>query len=182
MSQGDKALRARSIPFLSEPLEGLTAGFFDYGYLHIQQPELTTNRVKAIPMTRPEKGDITEAYLFMEMTAPSDRALNVEVAIGRWTESGGDPTIVPVQTYTDAEIAQDHRKLTGLDSPFTVAANGTLTIDVNLLQSIPLKSDSNYLSDMFVLLVAFNSGVSSANGYELNKFKLTCSAQMGLGR
>lgn len=139
----------------------------------------TGGTILAVPMTQPEKGDIVEAYLFMEMKAPSDKALNVRLGIG--TFAGGANEIVPTTLYTEEYVVKQHRKITGTDSKFNVAANGTLTIDADLTRSIPHRGDSGFLSDAFVLLVIFDSLPSSANGYGLKKFKLNCSAQIGLG-
>ena len=128
-------------------------------------------------MTQPEKGDIVEAYLFMEMAAPSNMGLSVRLGIGYFTANN----VIPETSYSDAYIAEQHRKITGTDAPFTVAASGTLIIDADLTKAIPHNGDSTFLSDGFVLLVTFQELPAVANGYNLNKFKLNCSAQIGLG-
>ena len=178
MILGNKALRDHAQPFISEFIE---TSDLDYGGSALQSPSFSTSvsRTIASPMTQPEKGDIVEAYLFMEMVAPSDQGLSVRVGIG--TFAGGLDEIVPDTEYTEDFIATEHRRICGTDTPFSVAANGTLTIDVDLTRSIPKRGDADFVSDGFVLIVTFASLPAYANGYRLSKFKLSCTAQMGLG-
>lgn len=178
MRSGNKALRDHAQPFISEFVEFSSTSYGGYILTVPEYLDIAGTTV-AVPMTQPEKGDIVEAYLFMEMTAPSDKALNVRLGIG--TFAGGNNSIVPTTAYTEEYIAKQHRKITGTDSKFNVAANGTLTIDADLTRSIPHRGDTDFLSDAFVLLITFDSLPSSANGYLLDKFKLNCSAQIGLG-
>lgn len=184
MRQGNKNTRDKAIPFDSVPLDGTVdiGGFFYTTTANINDPSLIASRTKTVLMTRPEKGDIVEAQLFIEMTAPSNKALEVRIGIGRLVESGGIPTLAAQSTYTEDFVNQQHRLLTGRDTPFTVAANGSLFIDANLVPGLLRFGDSNFSSDIYVLLVTFNDNISAANGYRLNKFKVTASAQIGLGR
>jgi hypothetical protein len=136
-------------------------------------------------MTTPEKADVIEAYLFMEMTAPSDKPLKVRLAIGRFTElSGGILRIIPETSYTETFINEQHRKISGTSDPFEVAANGTLTIDADLTRNLLKRGETGFSEDAFVLLVVFDSSTDAPDnndGYSLDKFKLSCTAQMGLG-
>lgn len=176
MSKGNKATRNKALPFEFLALEGLTNSD-NYGYFHITSPQTTGNTVKAVPLTRPEKGDLIEAYLFMKMTAPSDRALEVRLAIGTL-----DDTATPETIYSDAYMEREHRRITGRDTPFSASANNELFIDANMLPGIPKRGDAEFSSDLVVLLVEFNEGVSTANSYALNEFKFNGSVQIGLGR
>lgn len=185
MRQGNKNTRDKAIPFESIPVDGafvLPDASFVNNDTPIYDPAASPWLTKAVLMTRPDKGDIVEAQLFMQMTAPSDRALEVRIGIGRLVESGGDPTFVAETHYSDVFIKGQHTLITGLDTPFSAAANGQLTIEANLLPALLRDGADNFSRDMFVLLVTFNPGIASANGYSLDKFKITASAQIGLGR
>lgn len=173
MRQGNKATRTHAIPFVSEFVDFSAT---TYGDAALSVPENISNdfNVAAVPMTQPANGDVVEAYLYMEMTAPSNKSLQVYLGIGTFS-SGVIPDLSP------GDIGAMHRKITGSDSPFTVAANGTLVIDADLTRSLYRRGDAEFLDDAFVLLVQFVSLPSSLNGYSLDKFKLNCSAQMGLG-
>lgn len=183
MRTGNKATRDKAIPFISNPLSiNATSG---YGMLTAPQNLTTAPFIAAVPMTTPEKADIVEAYLYMEMTAPSDKPLKVRLAIGRFTElSGGVLRIIPETSYLEAYIDQEHRKIAGTDAPFEVAANGTLIIDADLTRNLLKRGDTGFSEDAFVLLVVFDSTTDAPDnndGYSLDKFKLSCTAQMGLG-
>ena len=185
MRQGNKATRDKAIPFDSLPLDGtveLPDGQFVGVATPIYNPTVTVSNTKTVLMGRPEKGDIVEAQLFMQMTAPSNKALEVRIGIGRLVESGGIPTLEAESTYSEAYLNGQHALITGRDDPFTVAANGTLTIDANLLPALLRSGDDNFSGDMYVLLVTFNGPIDIAFGYSLDKFKVTASAQIGLGR
>ncbi len=179
MRTGNKALRDYSIPFVSEFVESSS---FLYGGSILSAPEFVTNtnKVVAIPMTQPEKGQMTEAYLFMEMVAPSDKALDIYLGIGTFTTVGGILSVVP-ELEAIGDIGAMHRKITGSSDPFHVAANGTLTIDADLTRSLYDRNDAQFNSDAFCLLVKFLSLPTVSLGYKLKKFKLSCSAQIGLG-
>lgn len=111
----------------------------------------------------------------MEMTAPSNRALKVRLGIGTF-----DSGVIPDVVYSEAYLAQQHKTITGRDDPFTAAANGTLFIDADLTRSLHKAGDAEFNSDAFVLLVSFDVIPSASLGYSLDKFKLSCTAQMGL--
>lgn len=178
MIQGNKALRDHAQPFISEFIESSS---LSYGGSMLDNPEYldTGYKTVAVPMTQPEKGDVVEAYLFMELAAPSDQALSIRLGIGTFAGSANE--IIPTTVYSESDLDKFHRRITGTDSPFTVAAGGTLTIDADLTRSIPKRGDADFVSDGFVLLVTFAALPLVANGYNLNKFKLSCTAQIGLG-
>lgn len=179
MRTGNKALRDHAIPFISEFVESSSPL---YGGSALSAPEYVTNsnQVVAIPMTQPEKGQIVEAYLYIEMVAPSNAALDVYLGIGTFTTVAGQLSVIP-ELESIGDIGAMHRKITGSSDPFHVAANGTLTIDADLTRSLYTKDDPEYMSDAFCLLVKFLTLPTVAAGYSLKKFKLSCSAQIGLG-
>lgn len=175
MSIGDKATRSKAVPFIAEPI--ITGGAHfqtDYdGIDLLRVPQYTTRPTKTIPLARPVKGDIIEAYLFMRMKAPTDKGLNIRVGIGDMT------SYVPTVEYAEAEVARRHLKLTGQTAGFTVTASGFLVVEANLLIDLPKRGDANFYQEAFALLVTFDSVPSTVNGYQLSKFFVSCSAQMG---
>lgn len=175
MSIGDKATRGKAVPFIAEPIvTGSNFFFTDYdGIDLLRSPTITTKLTKTVPLARPVKGDIVEAYLFIRMIAPSDKALNVRIGIGDMT------THVPTIDYTEAQIAEKHYRLTQTNAKFNVVANGALVIEANLLIDLPKRGDANFYQEAFALIVTFDSLPDVANGYELDKFFVSCSAQMG---
>lgn len=177
---GNKALRDHAIPFVSNFVEFSTSL---YGDNALQSPEFMTEpyRTAAIPMTRPEKGDLVEAYLFMELTAPASHSLGIKIGIGTFTTVAGELCVIPETVYTNDYINEMHKRITGSEDSLTVAANGTLFVDADLSRAIDHRGDSTFLSDAFCLLVTFDRVPSSSDGYSLDKFKLNCTAQMGYG-
>lgn len=180
MSLGNKAVRTHAIPFISEPIS-LSAD--DYGYYRLTTPEFLTPPLQtvAMPMSRPDKGDVVEAYLFMQMTAPSDQALGIKIGIGTFTDDGAGLIIIPNTIYSEGKITEMQKILTGSEASLSAAAGTQLTVDVDLTILIDHRGDSTYLADAFCLLVTFDSIPSSDNGYALDKFNLSCTAQMGFG-
>lgn len=178
MRTGNKAVRDTAIPFISEYLD-ISPFPPIYGEDSLLSPTsiTSTSQTAAVPMTRPAKGDIVEAYLYMEMTAPSDQPLKIYLGIGTFATPG---SLIPNTVYSEPDIIAMHRKITGSDSPLQVAANGTLFVDADLTRSIPKVGETGYDPDAFVLLVSFRDLPNFALGYGLEKFKLSCSAQMGL--
>lgn len=181
MIKGNKATRDFAIPFVSNYIEATDLSRYGSGALAGPEFIDAPYKTAVIPMTQPEKADIVEAYLFMEMTAPSDIPLGVKIGIGTFADITAGPLILPNLVYSNGYINEMHRRITGQDESLSVAANGTLTVDVDLTRVIPKRGDPTYLSDGFVLLVTFDVIPLLANGYSLDKFKLSCTAQMGFG-
>ena len=175
MGVGNKATRARSIVFRSAPLEGPTNSD-DFGLVHAEFPETTDYLIKTVPMTRPEKGDLTELYIFARMIAPTDRALSIRIGIG-WLLTVGTPQTI----YSAQHMLNQQRLITGAEDAFTATAGNALTFEANLLPAIPPRGDANFSSDLFVLLFEFNEGVDTANDFLFDELKVTGSAQIGLG-
>lgn len=181
MIKGNRALRDYAIPFVSNFIEATDSGLWGSSALAVPQNITSTSRTAAVPMTQPDKGDVVEAYLFMEMTAPSNKALGVRLGIGTFLNTAEGPLITPTTNYTESYIASMHRRITGQDASLSVSANSTLIVDADLSRVLPKRGDASYLSDGFVLIITFDSLPSTDNGYSLDKFKLSCTAQMGLG-
>lgn len=179
--QGNNALRDHAIPFIAEPPRVYSAANYNIDALRSPQNVTSISNTVAIPILTPVKAQIVEAYLFMQMIAPTDMGLNVRIGIGEFTEYAGEPIIYPVKEYDPVYLNTQHRKITGKDVPFTCAANQTLTIDADLVRALYQPDDPKFNPDAFCLLVTFDSLPSTLNGYELEKFKVTASAQIGLG-
>jgi len=172
MIRGNKATRDKAIPFVATFLGGGTG----YGSSFLSFPNLLpSGRTVAIPMARPEKADIVEAYLFMQLTAPSNRALKVRIGIGTFTSG-----VVPEIAYSEEYLNQQHKLITGRDDPLEAAASGTLYVDADLTRALHRRGDAEFNSDSFVLLVSYDVLPDPALGYSLEKFKLACTGQMGL--
>lgn len=163
MIDGDKRTRNLAIPFQSFPFElepHAPPGVATDQLQLLIDPTLTTDNTKTIQMSRPEKGDLVEMYLFMQMTAEAAATLNVRIGI---LNTNGD-----------------HVAISGADTPYTVAAGGQLTIEADLFRLIPPRGDVNFFSDYFTLLVYFPTIPNPASGYSLDKFLMHGSAQIAL--
>lgn len=178
MSKGNKATRDKAVPFIAEPfLANGALVFTAYDSLDsLSVPTLATNLTKVIPLCRPQKGDVVEAHLFMRMIAPSNRGLSVKIGIGTMTSE------TPQLTYSSTDIDLKHRALTGSADPLTCSANGTLVVEANLTKLIPKRGDSDFYQEAFCLLVTFDVLPDVNLGYDLDKFFVAGSAQMGVNR
>lgn len=176
MSTSNKATRNKAVPFIFTPFEcAFTLSDYD-GFTNLSSPTNTVNRTKTIPLCRPTKGDLIEAFLFMRMIAPSDKRLAVYIGIGEMTSE------VPTVTYSDQYIKKSHEAITGTTEPFSVSANGTLIVEANLYPHLPRRGDANYWEDGFALLVTFDLIPDASLGYDLDKFLCAGSTQIGANR
>jgi len=163
MSENDLRLRHLAIPYQSFPFEiephappGVSTDQLEL----LKDPTLTADLTKTVQMSRPENGQLIEMYLFMQMIAPTDKALNVRIGID--------------------SLLPDHLEIAGTTDPYTAAATETLTIEAKLMRRIPGRGEGTFVSDYFPLLVNFDSLPDPANDYELVKFSIHGSAQMAL--
>lgn len=174
MSQNDKATRETAIPFVATPF-GTNVGMpnSEDAVVIVDQYGVTnpTIALRVIRLTKPERGNMIQAYLNLFMTvSPS---ITAKVAIGRF-DTDGITAITPLQ----AEIDAGHLLLTGTSSAFA-SSGGSLIIDgLNLLPFIPKKGETNYNADGIVLIVQFSRDLTSSD--RLNRFEVSCSMQMGL--
>lgn len=175
MSLGDKATRPTAIPFEALPFSE-TAYTFRLSDTTGGNP-LTSNIV-AIPFTTPEKGEIVEMYLMLSLNAANASGFSLRTFIGDFSDMNN---LTPRTSYSEKEIAAGHLKLNHTSSKFVVSAGARLDLlDIQLLKAIPKKGDATYVSDGFVLVLAFDSIPSQGNGWWLNVLKVLGSAQMGL--
>jgi len=167
---GDKATRNKAIPFEALP-------FDEYDLNYLNGALGSVSRVTQLRFTRPHFGEVVELYLSLQLHAAAASGFTLRLMIGSFSDSN----LVPTSSYTEEEIAREHRRITGRDTAYTVAANGTLFIDdLSLLPALPQPGDSDYNEDGFVLVFVFGSAPAITSGYSLDSLRITGSAQMGL--
>lgn len=166
----DKRTRDNAIPFEASTYTNSSSG--DVGTTDAGLIKSST-LVVPIRCSVPSNGVLTEAHLNLLLAVNS--TTTVKVGIGRFDTDG----IAAIASYTDAEIAAMHQKLTGSDAAIS-SSGGNLFIDgLNILPLIPKRGSTNYNQDGFVVLLQFSRARSSSNDI-LKQFNVMCSAQMGL--
>lgn len=167
---GDKATREKAIPFEGLPFDESDLNLFRSDFVSVAQ-------VVPIRVTRPYQAQIVEAYLSMQLHAANSTGFSVRILIGRFS----DDNYTTVTSYTETEIADGHKKLTGSTSAIAVAAGGTLFIDnMSLLPALHEPGDADYDDDAFVIVFVFNAAPTTTTGWNLDAFRVTGSGQMGL--
>lgn len=155
MSESNLKLREKAVPFIA--------------WHQLKSSALTsTFRLYTCPLI--SRANLIEAYL--TLFSPVDSAVSVQVAIGEFQASG----VEPVLSYSDAYIAESHKKITGLSSPIA-SSGGMLMIDgANLLH------EANKFSEHgFVLMLKFSRALGTQEGFLIDeKLMVNCSAEMGL--
>lgn len=174
-SAKDKATRLTAVPFTASSY-GSNLGLPNYEDT-VQPVDWTTGlsiaagRLRTMRMSKPDVGNLIQAYLILFMTAGS--SLSAKIAIGRF-DTDGVTAVIPNQVEIDAS----HLKLTGSSSAIA-SSGGNLIIDgLNLLKQIPKKGETNYNADGFVLIVQFDRDLTTSD-YP-RRFEVACSMQMGL--
>lgn len=169
----DKTTRETAVPFVANPF-CVNLGIPSNDAIQLTDffgTISTTTALRVMRMSKPDRGNLIQAYMNLFMTAGS--ALTAKVAIGRFDTDG-----VTAVTPTQAEIDASHLKLTGTNTPFT-ASGGVLIIDgLNLLSQIPKKGETNFNADGFVVIVQFSRDITSSD--PVRRFEISCSMQMGL--
>lgn len=137
----------------------------------------TPQEINPIRILQPQYGDIIEANLNLKFTlASAEAARELRIAIGYFGSNYAAQT-----SYTDAEITTSHRKITGQDSPFSIAAGGSFSLQrTNLYPAMYHRGDANFLDDAFVLLLVFDQAPSNGSGWTFTKCEVDCTMQMGL--
>lgn len=186
----DKSLRSRAIPYYANVwgYNRATDSDFDIsdtnvpGDLSKMQPssyatQTAISAVNAIRVLQPQYGDIIEANLNIKFTmASAEAARRFWIGIGYFSSGYTAQT-----SYSGQEIADSHRMITGRESPYSIAAAGSIDIPrVNLYPAMYHRGDARFLDDAFVLLLAFDQAPSKGTGYTFTKFEIDCTMQMGL--
>lgn len=193
MGSQDLALRKTAIPYyanvwgynrgqqsdedISLPFSGTYTGDLSPMIPTSYNGDSAISAVNAIRVLQPQYGDIIEANLNLKFSlASAESAREFRIAIGYF--SG----LYTAQTsYSEDYIDQSHRKITGRDSPYTIAAAGSFNIQrLNLYPAMYHDGDSEYRDDAFVVLLCFDQAPSKGSGYTFTKFEIDCTMQMGL--
>lgn len=178
MLYGDKSTRNKAIPFESLPFKrGNAPGGTDPNDVELGLSYPTVAQIVPIRLTTPAGGELIEVYFSIILHAATAAGFSVHIFIGNFS----DDDLTANDSYTEAEIAAGHLALNGTSTAYTVAAGESLFIDdLNLLPCIPGLGDSDYKEDGFVLVFAFDSAPDNSDGWSVDAFRVTCSAQMGL--
>lgn len=190
MGSQDKSLRKTAIPYYAN-VWGYNRGMnadqdisntsFP-GDLAIMIPDSyftseTIGTVNPIRVLQPQYGDIVEANLNLKFSlASAEGARKFRIAIGKF-----DDRYTADTSYSEGNINESHRKITGRDSPYNIAPGGSITIPrVNLYPAMYHRGDDNFRDDAFVVLLCFDVAPSKGSGYTFTKFEIDCTMQMGL--
>ena len=193
MGAEDKSLRSSAIPYyanvwgynrgqqsdvdISLPFSSSYVGDLSSMIPTSYNGDTAISTINAIRVLQPQYGDIIEANLNIRFTmASAEGARRFRVAIGKFSSAYTAET-----SYTDAYIAESHRKITGRDSPYDIAPAGTMRVQrLNLYPAMYHRGDADFRDDAFVLLLCFDTAPSKGSGYTFTKFDIDCTMQMGL--
>lgn len=173
MSVTDNALRKTAVPFVASPFCYAigVAIYEDMIQMMDGTTPLATSALRTVRLCKPDKGNLTQAYLNLFMTV--NTALTAKVAIGRF-DTDGRTVIVPQQV----DIDKGHLLLTGTDTPISSVGSSFVIDGLNLLPQIPKKGDADYNADAFVLIVQFSRNLTTSDSTQ--RQEVTCSMEMGL--
>ena len=115
-------------------------------------PQLGARKQCPMRILKPHYGDLVECYADLRIiVASGDNDLTLKLAIGRMNSDYSR-----IMEYTDEEINRSWRMIRGTDAPLTVSG-GTIEADlIDLLAALPKYGSSEFQSDAFVLILAFN--------------------------
>lgn len=170
----DKTIRQTSVPFVATSFS-VNLGVPNYD--DTVQPvdtagaSIAVTALRVMRLSKPERGNLTQAYLNLFMTVGS--AITAKVAIGRF-DTDGVTTVTPTQ----AEIDASHLKITGTTSPISSSGTTFIIDGLNMVSQIPKKGETNYNADGIVLIVQFNRDLTTSDS--VRRFELACAMQMGL--
>lgn len=169
-TESDRAIVNTVVP---SSIQGGQPSYGDLNPFYTGGPS-TVNPVRVLT---PTWGDIVEANLNLQFTlATADSAKQFRIAIGTFGSN-----YAPVTSYTDAYINNQHLKITGRSTPYTIAAAGTFTQNrLNLAPALYSRGDASFLVDGFVVLLVFDAAPSIGAGFVFSKFEVDCTVQMGL--
>ena len=192
MGATDKSSREIAVPFVSNILNyqrtsasdldvslgsvvgiGSDLGGFTYAP-QLQNP---------IRMLRPYHGDITQAYLTVQVILVSgEPQTGLKVAIGKFQkDKNGLCLSDPEATLDQATIDQHHLTLTGSGTAFYSNSSGIININnLNIASLIPKRGSSNFQDDAYILMMVYDRVPASGGGYHVSKFKVIGAATMGV--
>lgn len=133
--------------------------------------------INPIRILQPHYGNIVEANLNLNFTlASAEASRQLRIAIGTFSSRYTAQT-----SYSDAYINASHAQITGTNTPFTIGAAGTFSMNkLNLKPAMYGRQSSNFLEDAFVLLLVFDKAPSTGSGYKFTRCDVECTMQMGL--
>jgi len=113
----------------------------------------------------PHYGDISECFADVMMTVgPGDSDLTMKLAIGYFK----DQYFTPNTDYSDDYISASWLKIHGTTDPLA-AVSGVISADLlNLLPALPEYGSTDFKTDAFVLIVAFNRMPTITAPYKFN--------------
>ncbi len=189
--QSDLNTRNKAIPYYAniwgynrtedsdQSITGSVGHFtMNFGDLENFQPGFgTLNTINPIRILQPHYGDIINANLTLVFTlASAEIARQFRIAIGYFGSNYAAET-----NYTQAHIDESHKKITGRDSPYQIAAAGSFTnFAINLTPALYKRGDALFQDDAFVLLLVFDQAPSTGAGWTFTKCNIDCTMQMGL--
>lgn len=189
MGTHDNALRKTAIPYYAnafgynrttssdQDIGSGSSGNDDIG-TYFQPTYGTPGTINPIRFLQPYYGDIIEANLNLAFQlASAESARQLRLAIGTFQSDG----ITPTTSYTDSYINASHQLITGLTAPFSISAAGSFSQNkLNLFPALYKRGSANFVEDLFVLLLVFDSAPSVGSGWAFTKCEINCTAQMGL--
>lgn len=172
----DKRTRQRSIPFRPMWFDSSSIGntFISGGQISGDLSVLQTGIGAGgqIRYCRPEKGELTEAYLTMNAVAPVQSPTELRFYIGSFQADGITPA-----TPSAARIAEHHKILTGRNSPYFYGSQANIFIaGLNLMRLIPQRGDAEFNSDAFIIGVEISA--KAPNEWVLWDFIVDCSVSL----
>lgn len=184
MGQGDRTQRTVAVPFYSLPF-GFShvlqsdgdIGSFATGDLLSFRSGGTLAATNAIRMTHPYYGGLISCNLNLKFTlAAAEAARQLQIAIGTFNAD-----LTAVTSYSATYIAASHKLITGRDTPYTISAAGTFNnAKIDLKSALYARTDSNYKDDGFVILLAFDVAPGTGTGWDLNRFEVHATADVGV--
>lgn len=184
MGNSDRTLRSASVPFYGHVWgfnrveeSDTSIGSFATGDLLNFRSGGTLSTVNAIRVAHPYYGGMVNCDLNLKFTlASADTSKQFRIAIGTFGSNYAATT-----SYTEPFINASHKKITGRDTPYTIAAAGTFNVGkLNLMPALYNRADANYKDDGFVILLCFSAAPSTGSGWDFNKFEVHGTALLGL--
>lgn len=190
MGEQDRALRSSAIPYYAnvwgynrgEQSDQDISSSTNIGDLANLIPSSyfgagTIQAINPVRVLQPVYGDIIEANLNLKFKLRgAESTRQFRVAIGEF-----DGLYDAETSYSESYIDESHKKITGRETPFSIAGGETFNVArLNLYPAMYHRGNEKFRDDAFVVLLVFDQAPSKASGYTFTKFEVDCTAQMGL--
>lgn len=189
MGNSDNALRRTAIPYsanafgfnrtnTSDQDIGASASINDDIGYYFAPSVGTPSTINPIRFLQPYYGDVIEVNLNLAFQlASADSAKQLRLAIGTFQSDG----LTPTTSYANDFVNASHQLITGLTTPFSISAAGSFSQNkLNLFPALYKRGNANFVDDVFILLLVFDSAPSVGSGWAFTKCEINCTAQMGL--